>query len=126
VDLQTLGCARDSLLLLVEAARSALSSANAGKELGATSVLLRRQGAILAGRHQHIHRLANQRRLGGDIAVFVTARKLATLIYRLLRWGQPYVDEGAVAYETRYQQQRIGRLAATAKQLGYQLAPIPA
>jgi hypothetical protein len=28
-------------------------------------------------------------RLGGDIAVFATARKLATLIYRLLRWGQP-------------------------------------
>jgi transposase len=33
-------------------------------------------------------------RLGGDIAVFATARKLATLIYRLLRWAQPYVDEG--------------------------------
>jgi transposase len=65
-------------------------------------------------------------RLGGDIAVFATARKLATLIYRLLRWGQPYVDEGAKAYETRYRQQRIGRLAATAKQLGYQLAPISA
>jgi hypothetical protein len=28
-------------------------------------------------------------RLGGDVAVFATARKLATLIYRLLRWGQP-------------------------------------
>ena len=53
-------------------------------------------------------------RLGGDIAVFATARKLATLIYRLLRWGQPYVDEGAKAYEARYRQQRIGRLAATA------------
>jgi hypothetical protein len=65
-------------------------------------------------------------RLGGDIAVFATARKLATLIYRLLRWGQPYVDEGAKAYEARYRQQRIGRLAATAKQLGYQLAPINA
>jgi transposase len=63
-------------------------------------------------------------RLGGDIAVFATARKLATLIYRLLRWGQPYVDEGAKAYETRYRQQRIGRLAATAKALGYQLAPM--
>lgn len=60
-------------------------------------------------------------RLGGDVAVFATARKLATLIYRLLRWGQPYVDEGAEAYENRYRQQRIGRLAATAKQLGYQL-----
>lgn len=63
-------------------------------------------------------------RLGADKAVFATARKLATLIYRLLRWGQPYVDEGADAYETRYRQQRIGRLRATAKQLGYQLAPI--
>ena len=60
------------------------------------------------------------------IRVFATARKLATLIYRLLRWGQPYVDEGATAYEARYHQQRIGRLAATAKQLGYQLAPINA
>ena len=62
-------------------------------------------------------------RLGGDVAVFATARKLATLIYRLLRWGQPYVDEGAAAYETRYRLQRIGRLMATAKELGYDLTP---
>lgn len=64
------------------------------------------------------------RRIGGDVAVFATARKLATLIYRLLRWGQPYVDEGAAAYEARYQQQRIGRLTATAKDLGFQLLPV--
>ena len=64
------------------------------------------------------------RRLGGDVAVFATARKLATLIYRLLRWGQPYVDEGAAAYEKRYQQRRVQRLVATAKDLGYQLTPI--
>jgi transposase len=62
-------------------------------------------------------------RLGGDIAVFATARKLATLIYRLLRWGQPYVDEGAAAYENRYLQQRIKSLTAKAKELGYQLTP---
>jgi len=60
-------------------------------------------------------------RIGGDIAVFATARKLATLIYRLLRWGQPYVDEGVEAYESRYRQQRFKRLAAKAKELGYQL-----
>ena len=65
-------------------------------------------------------------RCGGDMAVFATARKLATLIFRLLRWGQPYVDEGAEAYEKRYHQMRIGRLHHTAKQLGYQLAPINA
>ena len=63
------------------------------------------------------------RRKGDDIAVFATARKLATLIYRLLRWGQPYLDEGADAYEKRYQADRIKRLTATAKALGYQLTP---
>ena len=61
------------------------------------------------------------RRIGGDVAVFATARKLATLIYRLLRWGQPYVDEGAEAYEKRYQQGRISTLKAKAKELGYEL-----
>ena len=63
---------------------------------------------------------------GGDIAVFATARKLAILIYRLLRWGQTYVDEGAEAYETRYRLRRIGRLTATAKELGYQLIAVNA
>ena len=29
-------------------------------------------------------------RNGADVAVFATARKLATLIYRLLRWGKPF------------------------------------
>jgi transposase len=71
------------------------------------------------------YRKIAQRR-GGDIAVFATARKLATLIYRLLRWGQPYLDEGAQAYEARYRQQRIKSLTAKAKELGYQLAPLNA
>jgi hypothetical protein len=64
------------------------------------------------------------RRIGGDVAVFATARKLATLIYRLLRWGQPYIDEGVEAYERRYQQGRISTLKAKAKELGYQLVQI--
>lgn len=61
------------------------------------------------------------RRIGGDVAVFATARKLATLIYRLLRWGQQYVDEGEEAYEKRYEQNRIRSLHAKAKELGYEL-----
>jgi RNA polymerase sigma factor (sigma-70 family) len=40
--------------------------------------------------------------------------------------GLPYVDDGAAAYESRYRQHRIGRLAATAKELGYQLTPVAA
>lgn len=66
------------------------------------------------------------RRIGQDVAVFATARKLATLVYRLLRWGQPYVDEGAEAYEKRYQEGRLKSLAARAKELGYQLTPTTA
>jgi hypothetical protein len=41
------------------------------------------------------------------------------------RWGQPYVDEGAAAFEKRYQQARLQRLAAMVKDLGYQLTPNP-
>jgi transposase len=64
------------------------------------------------------------RRKDGAVAVFATARKLATYIYRLLRWGQPYINEGAVAYEKRYHEIRIKSLTAKAKQLGYQLMPV--
>ena len=66
------------------------------------------------------------RRKGPGIATFAAARKIATFIYRLLRWGQPYVDEGAEAYEKRYQKQRFAGLASRAKQLGYQLTPLTA
>jgi transposase len=66
------------------------------------------------------------RRIGADVAVFATARKLATLIYRILRWGQPYVDEGAEAFEKRYQDARIKSLRAKAKELGYSLVPATA
>jgi transposase len=66
------------------------------------------------------------RRKGPGIATFAAARKIATLIYRLLRWGQPYVDEGAKAYEERYQLQRIKGLESRAKQLGYQLTALTA
>src|SRR5499427_6680222 len=66
------------------------------------------------------------RRIGGDVAVFATARKLAILIYRLLRWGQPYVDVGAAAYENRYREERIRSLMAKAKELGYQVTPVAA
>ena len=67
----------------------------------------------------HYRRLA--RRLGADKAVFATARKLATWIYRLLRWGRTYFDQGAEAYEKQYHEAHINRLRATAAHLGFQL-----
>jgi transposase len=63
------------------------------------------------------------RRKDSAVAIFATARKLATLIFRMLRYGQDYVDEGAAVYEARFQQQRLRHLAQTAQQLGYKLVP---
>ena len=88
------------------------------------------RSAALSLRHSHTALGAYFRhtahRLGADVAAFATARKLATLIYRQLRWGQAYVDEGAEAYEKRYQSARINRLLSTAAELGYELAAKPA
>lgn len=63
------------------------------------------------------------RRKGSAVAIFATARKLAHLIFRMLRYGQDYFDEGAAAYEARFHQQRLRHLALTAQQLGYKLVP---
>ena len=61
------------------------------------------------------------RRKDSSIAVFATARKIATLVYRMLRWGQKYVDIGQDAYEQQYQAVRLRGIITTAAQLGYRL-----
>ncbi len=63
------------------------------------------------------------RHKGMKTAIFATARKLATLVYRMLYWGQDYVDVGEAAYEERYRQRTLAHLKTTAKDLGYQLVP---
>ena len=97
------------------------ASTRVANALRMAALSLRRSQTALGAYYRRI-----ARRIGGDVAVFATARKLATLIYRLLRWGQPYLDQGAAAYEARFEQQRIGRLTATAKDLGFQLVPATA
>jgi len=64
------------------------------------------------------------RRKGAKVAIFATARKIATLLYRMLRYGQDYVDEGAKAYEARFQRRRLQSITASAHQLGFQLVPL--
>jgi transposase len=63
------------------------------------------------------------RRKNGAVAVFATARKIALLIYRMLRFGQDYLDQGATAYETQYRNRRVHSLTEAARQLGYRLVP---
>jgi len=60
-------------------------------------------------------------RVGKAKAVTATARKLAILFYRALRFGLTYADPGAFAYEERYRQRVIHSLHRRAKSLGFTL-----
>ena len=62
-------------------------------------------------------------RLGAPKAITAMARKLACLFYRLLKYGQNYVDKGVEYYEQRYQEQQIRFLHKRAQQLGFHLQP---
>jgi hypothetical protein len=63
-------------------------------------------------------------RKGASVAVFSTARKLAQLIYRLMRYGQAYVDIGIEAYEARFNQRRIKSYTKALNAMGYNVEPI--
>jgi transposase len=68
------------------------------------------------------------RHKGADVAIFATARKLAQLVYRMLRYGQDYVDIGEKAYDQRFQVRRLAGLKDAAIALGFTLvkaAPQP-
>lgn len=95
------------------------ATARAGAALRMAAVSLRHSRTALGA---YYRRLA--RRLGADVAVRATARKLAHIIYRLLRYGRPYVDEGVEAYENRYRDSRVRGLNNSAKQLGYRLVAV--
>jgi transposase len=64
-----------------------------------------------------------QARAGGPKAVVATARKIATRVYRLLKYGTEYVRQEMAAYEEAYRLRVIKSLARTAQRLGYQLVP---
>ena len=64
-------------------------------------------------------------RLGAPIAIKAMAAKLARLVYRMLRYGMKYVDQGAAFYELRHRELQIKRLKAKAEKLGYRVTPIP-
>ena len=63
------------------------------------------------------------RRKCHSVAVFALARKLATLVYQMLRYGRDKVDIGKKAYEMRLHLQPIASIGAAASSLGYELVP---
>jgi transposase len=60
-------------------------------------------------------------RAGKATAVTATARKLAILFYKALRFGMTYADPGVSYYETRYRERVLHNLQRRAKSLGFTL-----
>jgi hypothetical protein len=87
-----------------------------GEALRHAATAVRQSNSALGAYYRRI-----SRRLGASIAVFATARKLATFVYRMLRWGQEYVDLGQKADEERYQALRLRTLSSAAAQYGYRM-----
>jgi transposase len=62
-------------------------------------------------------------KLGAPKAITAMAHRLARLVYRMLKYGQQFVDKGMEYYEQRYQNQQIQLLQKRAAKLGLQLVP---
>jgi len=65
-------------------------------------------------------------KLGAPCAIKAMAAKLARLVYRMLRYGMKYVDQGAAVYEAQHRQVQIKYLKWKAAKLGYQIVQAPA
>ena len=62
-----------------------------------------------------------KRKLGAPKAIVALANHLARIIYRMIKFGQDYVDLGMKAYEAKFRAQHIRWLQKKAKNLGLKL-----
>jgi transposase len=83
----------------------------------AATTLLRSKSYLGAQYRRFRHSLEKPR------AVKAMAHKLARLFYRLLRYGQQYVDKGMEFYENRFRDRQILACQKRALHLGFQLVP---
>lgn len=65
-------------------------------------------------------------RIGKAKALTATARKIAILFYRAMRFGMRYEDPGADQYEQRYRERVVKQLQRRAAHFGFGLQPLEA
>jgi transposase len=88
----------------------------AGQALRTAATTLLRSNSYLGAQYRRF-----RTQLGAPKAIKAMAGKLARILYRLLKFGQTYVDRGTEFYETRYRQLQINILTKKAATLGLQL-----
>lgn len=62
-------------------------------------------------------------RIGASRAITAAAHKMARIIYRMIKHGKNYVDQGQALYESKLRQRSLEALTKRAKTFGFQLVP---
>ncbi len=103
-------------IVLARGTRHVLNRAATALRLGASTLL--RSQTYLGAQYRRL-----RSKLGAPKAITAMAHRLARMVYRMLMYGQQYVDKGAEYCERRNRQQQIDFLRKKAARLGLQLAP---
>ena len=64
-------------------------------------------------------------RLRAPKAITAMAHRLARLVYRMLKYGEGYVDKGMEFYERKYRRQEIQLLQKKPASMGFQITEPP-
>ena len=99
--------------------RSKRSSNRAAKAFRMAASTLRQSQTALGVFYRRI-----KARVGAPKAITATAHKIAKIYYRLLKYGEAHVEQGAAAYEQQYHERRLKAFKRQAKKLGFTLTPI--
>jgi transposase len=100
--------------VLSRGTRHVVNRAATSLRLAATNLL--RSQTYLGAQYRRL-----RSKLGAPKAITAMAHRLARLVYRMLKYGQQYVDKGAEYYEQRNRQQQIEFLRKKAAKLGLQV-----
>ena len=102
--------------VLSKGTRHVVNRAATALRIAATTLL--RSRSYLGAQYRRL-----RSRLGAPKAITAMAHRLARLVYRMLKYGQEYVDKGMQYYEDRYRHQQIEALQKNAAKLGLQVLP---
>ena len=102
--------------VLARGTRHVLNRAATALRLGASTLL--KSQTYLGAQYRRL-----RSKLGAPKAITAMAHRLARLVYRMLKYGQQYIDNGAEYYEQRNRQQKIEFVRKKAAQLGLQVTP---
>ena len=105
--------------VLSKGTRHVINRAATALRMAATTLL--RSRSYLGAQYRRL-----RARLGAPKAITAMAHKLARIVYRMLKYGQDYVDKGMQYYEDRHRRQQIELLQKTAAKLGLHIVEIQA